>query len=84
MIYISRNHLLGYISSSATLHLLTYDFVIQFVLQQYDNPLSKKLNDLVNEIRRQRCSYLRYDFLFSVTFSLFLREIITVSFSIFT
>ncbi|XP_075657285.1 protein transport protein SEC24 C-like isoform X1 [Castanea sativa] len=31
----------------------------QFVLQQYDNPLSKKLNDLVNEIRRQRCSYLR-------------------------
>ncbi|XP_075653897.1 protein transport protein SEC24 C-like [Castanea sativa] len=30
----------------------------QFVLQQYDNPLSKKLNDLVNEIRRQRCSYL--------------------------
>ncbi|GFS32327.1 hypothetical protein Acr_00g0022030 [Actinidia rufa] len=32
----------------------------QFVLQQYDNPLSKKLNDVVNEIRRQRCSYLRY------------------------
>lgn len=31
----------------------------QFVLQQYDNPLSKKLNELVNEIRRQRCSYLR-------------------------
>ncbi|XP_059451027.1 protein transport protein SEC24 C-like [Corylus avellana] len=31
----------------------------QFVLQQYDNPLSQKLNDLVNEIRRQRCSYLR-------------------------
>ncbi|KAG5522501.1 hypothetical protein RHGRI_034613 [Rhododendron griersonianum] len=31
----------------------------QFVLQQYDNPLSKKLNDVVNEIRRQRCSYLR-------------------------
>ncbi|GAV90421.1 Gelsolin domain-containing protein/zf-Sec23_Sec24 domain-containing protein/Sec23_trunk domain-containing protein/Sec23_helical domain-containing protein/Sec23_BS domain-containing protein [Cephalotus follicularis] len=31
----------------------------QFVLQQYDNPLSKKLNDTVNEIRRQRCSYLR-------------------------
>lgn len=31
----------------------------QFVLQQYDNPLSKKLNDLMNEIRRQRCSYLR-------------------------
>ncbi|PRQ36896.1 putative von Willebrand factor, type A, Zinc finger, Sec23/Sec24-type, sec23/Sec24, trunk [Rosa chinensis] len=31
----------------------------QFVLQQYDNSLSKKLNDVVNEIRRQRCSYLR-------------------------
>ncbi|GLU01056.1 hypothetical protein SLE2022_183820 [Rubroshorea leprosula] len=31
----------------------------QLVLQQYDNPLSKKFNDVVNEIRRQRCSYLR-------------------------
>ncbi|KAJ0988877.1 hypothetical protein J5N97_007233 [Dioscorea zingiberensis] len=31
----------------------------QLVLQQYDNYRSKKLNDLVNEIRRQRCSYLR-------------------------
>ncbi|KAL8474498.1 hypothetical protein ACS0TY_031090 [Phlomoides rotata] len=31
----------------------------QFILQQYDNPLSKKLNDIMNEIRRQRCSYLR-------------------------
>uniref|UniRef100_A0A2P2J682 Protein transport protein Sec24C n=1 Tax=Rhizophora mucronata TaxID=61149 RepID=A0A2P2J682_RHIMU len=31
----------------------------QFVLQQFNNPLSKKLNDIVNEIRRQRCSYLR-------------------------
>ncbi|XP_027095162.2 protein transport protein SEC24 C [Coffea arabica] len=31
----------------------------QFVLQQYDNPLSKKLNEVMNEIRRQRCSYLR-------------------------
>ncbi|KAH6803284.1 Sec23/Sec24 protein transport family protein [Perilla frutescens var. frutescens] len=31
----------------------------QFILQQHDNPLSKKLNDIVNEIRRQRCSYLR-------------------------
>ncbi|XP_077250435.1 protein transport protein SEC24 C-like [Tasmannia lanceolata] len=31
----------------------------QFVLKQYDNKLSKKLNNLVNEIRRQRCSYLR-------------------------
>ncbi|RDX93911.1 Protein transport protein Sec24-like, partial [Mucuna pruriens] len=25
----------------------------------HDNPLSKKLNEVVNEIRRQRCSYLR-------------------------
>ncbi|XP_061364715.1 protein transport protein SEC24 C-like [Gastrolobium bilobum] len=33
-----------------------------FVLQQYDNPLSKKLNEVVNEIRRQRCSYLRLKF----------------------
>ncbi|KMZ62821.1 Protein transport protein Sec24-like [Zostera marina] len=31
----------------------------QFMLKQYDNELSKKLNDIVNEIRRQRCSYLR-------------------------
>ncbi|KAJ3671893.1 hypothetical protein LUZ60_007972 [Juncus effusus] len=29
------------------------------VLQQFDNELSKKLNAVVNEIRRQRCSYLR-------------------------
>ncbi|KAL5194659.1 Protein transport protein Sec24-like CEF [Glycine soja] len=27
---------------------------------QYDNPLSKKLNEVVNEIRRQRCSYFRF------------------------
>ncbi|KAL9356255.1 hypothetical protein Peur_049508 [Populus x canadensis] len=31
----------------------------QFVLEQYDNPPSKKLNNVVNEIRRQRCSFLR-------------------------
>ncbi|TYI21674.1 hypothetical protein ES332_A06G054000v1 [Gossypium tomentosum] len=31
----------------------------QFVIQQYDNPLSKKFNDVVNVVRRQRCSYLR-------------------------
>ncbi|KAF5802504.1 putative Zinc finger, Sec23/Sec24-type, sec23/Sec24, trunk domain, sec23/Sec24, helical [Helianthus annuus] len=31
----------------------------QFVLQQYDNPLSKKLNEVINEIRSQRCNYLR-------------------------
>ncbi|KAL2929877.1 hypothetical protein RDABS01_035287, partial [Bienertia sinuspersici] len=33
---------------------------VQFVLQQYDNALSKKFNEVVNEIRRQRCSYLRF------------------------
>ncbi|KAL9258600.1 transport protein SEC24 C-like protein [Drosera capensis] len=27
--------------------------------QRLDNPLSKKLNEVINEIRRQRCSYLR-------------------------
>ncbi|KAJ0014994.1 hypothetical protein Pint_20561 [Pistacia integerrima] len=32
---------------------------VQFVLQQFDNPLSKKLNEVINEIRSQRCSYLR-------------------------
>ncbi|XWS64658.1 hypothetical protein CRYUN_Cryun05aG0021900 [Craigia yunnanensis] len=32
----------------------------QFVVEQYDNPLSKKLNRVVNEIRRQWCSYLRW------------------------
>ncbi|XVF39318.1 hypothetical protein PTKIN_Ptkin01aG0025000 [Pterospermum kingtungense] len=32
----------------------------QFVMQQYDNPLSKKFNNVVNTIRRQRCSYLRF------------------------
>ncbi|XP_035840688.1 protein transport protein Sec24-like At4g32640 [Helianthus annuus] len=31
----------------------------QFVMQQYDNPLSKKLNEVINEIRSQRCNYLR-------------------------
>ncbi|XP_075480744.1 protein transport protein SEC24 C-like isoform X2 [Primulina tabacum] len=31
----------------------------QSVLQQQDNLLSKKVNSIVNEIRRQRCSYLR-------------------------
>ncbi|GJT91931.1 transport protein Sec24-like protein [Tanacetum coccineum] len=31
----------------------------QLVLQQYDNPLSKKLNEVINEIRSQRCNYLR-------------------------
>lgn len=32
---------------------------IQFSLQEYDNELSRRLNEVVNEIRRQRCSYLR-------------------------
>uniref|UniRef100_A0A0E0RGN9 Zinc finger Sec23/Sec24-type domain-containing protein n=1 Tax=Oryza rufipogon TaxID=4529 RepID=A0A0E0RGN9_ORYRU len=31
----------------------------QLVLEQYDNELSRKVNEVVNEIRRQRCSYLR-------------------------
>ncbi|KAG0560568.1 hypothetical protein M758_10G185600 [Ceratodon purpureus] len=31
----------------------------QFSLQDYDNDLSRRLNEVVNEIRRQRCSYLR-------------------------
>ncbi|XP_074319619.1 protein transport protein SEC24 B-like [Silene latifolia] len=31
----------------------------QFVLEQYENSLSKKFNEVINEIRRQRCSYLR-------------------------
>ncbi|XP_004497168.1 protein transport protein SEC24 C-like [Cicer arietinum] len=31
-----------------------------FVLQQLENPLSKKLNEVVNEIRRQRFCYLRF------------------------
>ena len=40
--------------------LLMHPLSLQLVLQQFDNDLSKKLNDVVNEIRRQRCSYLRY------------------------
>lgn len=31
----------------------------QYVLQQHDNSLSKAFNEVINEIRRQRCSYLR-------------------------
>ncbi|XP_042467740.1 protein transport protein Sec24-like At4g32640 isoform X2 [Zingiber officinale] len=31
----------------------------QLVLQQFDNDLSEKLSDVMNEIRQQRCSYLR-------------------------
>lgn len=47
----------------------------QFILLQYDNPLSKKLNAILNEIRRQRCSYLRYKQVF-----LYMREWICFSF----
>ncbi|PPR90909.1 hypothetical protein GOBAR_AA29780 [Gossypium barbadense] len=32
----------------------------QFVMQQFSNPLSKNFNDVVNVIRQQRCSYLRF------------------------
>lgn len=49
-------------------HLMANFLRAQFVLQQYDNPLSKKLNDLINEIRRQRCSYLRYASIILVLF----------------
>ncbi|KAL5206892.1 hypothetical protein ABZP36_035101 [Zizania latifolia] len=31
----------------------------QLILEQYDNELSRKVNEVVNDIRRQRCSYLR-------------------------
>ncbi|KAL5204376.1 hypothetical protein ABZP36_009247 [Zizania latifolia] len=31
----------------------------QLVLEQFDNELSRKVNEVINEIRRQRCSYLR-------------------------
>ncbi|KAJ9180138.1 hypothetical protein P3X46_008420 [Hevea brasiliensis] len=58
---------LMYIGSSVDSNILQQLFGIssvdeirtQFFLQQYDNPLSKKLNDVTNEIRRRRCSYLR-------------------------
>ncbi|KAL6875599.1 hypothetical protein ACP4OV_013112 [Aristida adscensionis] len=32
---------------------------LQLVLEQFDNEISRKVNEVVNEIRRQRCSYLR-------------------------
>lgn len=35
------------------------DIPAQFVLEQFDNPLSKAFNNIINGIRRQRCSYLR-------------------------
>ncbi|KAJ7297452.1 hypothetical protein O6H91_Y056200 [Diphasiastrum complanatum] len=40
-------------------HSLNEIYPGQFLLQEYDNDASKKLNDLINKIRRQRCSYLR-------------------------
>ncbi|GAB2282340.1 Protein transport protein Sec24C [Dionaea muscipula] len=56
-----------YIGSSVDPHVLQQLFGTssveeipgQFVLQQLNNPLSKKFNEVINEIRRQRCSYLR-------------------------
>ncbi|KAK6943082.1 Sec23/Sec24, helical domain [Dillenia turbinata] len=39
--------------------LFGFSSVDEIPAQQYDNLLSKKLNEIVNEIRRQRCSYLR-------------------------
>lgn len=55
-------------------------FLLQYVLEQYDNQLSKKFNDVVNEIRRQRCSYLRYQAKVSVTvFSTLTEQKIIVS-----
>ncbi|KAH7387746.1 hypothetical protein KP509_16G039000 [Ceratopteris richardii] len=32
----------------------------QFILQEFDNDESRKLNILINEIRKERCSYLRF------------------------
>ncbi|KAG6404126.1 hypothetical protein SASPL_136366 [Salvia splendens] len=71
-IYLLENGIdcLVYVGASVQQNILTQLFGIssveeisnQFMLQQYDNPLSKKLNDVLNEIRRQRCSYLRLKF----------------------
>ncbi|GAB4826005.1 Protein transport protein Sec24C [Ancistrocladus abbreviatus] len=67
-IYLLENGIdaLVYIGNSVNSQILQQLFGIslvdeipaQFVLQQYDNPLSKKFNEVINEIRRQRCSYL--------------------------
>ncbi|KAL0425234.1 UNVERIFIED_CONTAM: protein transport protein Sec24-like [Sesamum radiatum] len=48
--------------SSSLQQLFGISSVEEISSQQYDNPLSKKLNAIVNEIRRQRCSYLRLKF----------------------
>ncbi|GAB4858715.1 Protein transport protein Sec24C [Ancistrocladus abbreviatus] len=68
-IYLLENGIdaLIYIGNSSDHHILQQLFGIssvdeipaQFVLQQYDNPLSRKFNEVINEIRRQRSSYLR-------------------------
>jgi hypothetical protein len=44
--------------------------LIQFLLEEFNNDLSKRLNEVVNEIRRQRCSYLRYFFFLFQDFDL--------------
>ncbi|XVF42124.1 hypothetical protein PTKIN_Ptkin01aG0335000 [Pterospermum kingtungense] len=69
-IYLLENGVDGliYIGSSVDSDILRQLFGIssvdetptQFVLQQYDNPLSKKLNRVVKEIQCQWCSYLRW------------------------
>ncbi|GFP82423.1 protein transport protein sec24-like cef [Phtheirospermum japonicum] len=52
-----------YVGNSVQPNILQKLFGISsYTLQEYDNPLSKKLNAIVNEIRRQRCSYLRLKF----------------------
>ncbi|CAI5520886.1 unnamed protein product [Closterium sp. Naga37s-1] len=57
-----------WVGREADSHLLFYLFGLRsvdeiapgpFLLQEFDNPASRKLNAIVNEIRRQRCSYLR-------------------------
>ncbi|KAL9256724.1 transport protein SEC24 C-like protein [Drosera capensis] len=68
-VYLLENGIdaLIYLGSAVNPHIVQQVFGVssieeipaQFVLQQLDNPLSKKLNEVINEIRRQRCSYLR-------------------------
>ncbi|PPS06533.1 hypothetical protein GOBAR_AA14116 [Gossypium barbadense] len=47
------------VDSSILQQLFGFTSVDEAPTQQYDNPLSKKFNDVVNVVRRQRCSYLR-------------------------
>ncbi|PPD78935.1 hypothetical protein GOBAR_DD24135 [Gossypium barbadense] len=47
------------VDSSILQQLFGFTSVDEAPSQQYDNPLSKKFNDVVNVVRRQRCSYLR-------------------------